>query len=117
MATSKSSDVGGIWTAGASLYSGRVDPTWEVKGDAARNLISCMEQLVPAGDAGLPQPPGLGYRGSWLRAPDGREWRFFGGVVQASTAAGSISFQDPEKNCEREVLRTAPAGVLPPGLP
>jgi hypothetical protein len=117
MGTPKSSDVAGIWTAGASVYSGRVDPTWKVKGDAASNLMSCLEQLVPAGDIRIPQAPGLGFRGSWLRAPDGREWGFFSGVVQASTAAGTTSFRDPERNCERELLRTAPAGVLPPGLP
>lgn len=115
-AASKSSEAE-LWAAGASVYSGRVDPSWEVSGDSVGSLMRCLEGLVPASNAAIPEPPGLGYRGAWVRAPDGREWRFFGGMVETSPASGTTRFRDPERQCERLVLRTAPAGVLPPGLP
>jgi hypothetical protein len=102
----------GGWTAGSSLYSGRVDPVWQVSRGGADSLVRCIGQLPPVANAAAPQPPGLGYRGSWLRAPDGRRWHFFGGQVQA----GNTRLRDPERNCERQILKTAPAGVLPPEL-
>jgi hypothetical protein len=108
-ATPKSGDSARAWTAGASLYSGRVDPSWQVKQDAASALVRCIEQLGPAAEVGIPEPPGLGYRGSWLRAPDGREWKLFGGAVQTDTTRLS----DRGRNCERKILETAPAGLLP----
>lgn len=90
---------------------------WEVTEQAARNLLECLEQLSPAAeDTDLPKPPALGYRGSWLRAPDSREWRFFGGWVKATRGKESTRLRDPGRNCERQLLQTAATGVLPPGL-
>ena len=109
LAPAKSSDSARGWTAGASLYSGRVDPTWQVNEDAVGTLVRCLQQLGPAAKVAVPEPPGLGYRGSWLRAPDGRVWRLFGGVVQADTTR----LRDPGRTCERQILETAPAGLLP----
>ena len=114
--TSRFDEPAGTWEAGASLYSGRPDPTWEVTRDIANTLVRCLQQLGPAGDADTPEPPGLGYRGSWLRASDGREWELFGGLVKTSQGKGSTRLLDTSRNCERQLLRTAPAGVLPPGL-
>ncbi|MDQ3207402.1 MAG: hypothetical protein M3Q37_02245 [Gemmatimonadota bacterium] len=70
----------------------------------------------PAGHAEIPEPPSLGYRGYWLRASDGREWELFGGLVKAAQGKGSTRLLDTNRNCERQLLRAAPAGVLPPGL-
>jgi hypothetical protein len=78
--------------------------------------VQCIQQLHPAGDAATPEPPGLGYSGSWLRAPDGREWQLFGSVVKAVEGKASAHVLDTDRNCERQLLQTAPAGVLPPGL-
>jgi hypothetical protein len=116
MATSRSSEVDRIWTAGASVFSGRVDPSWQVPAEKANGLLRCLEQLPPAGEADAPKPPGLGYRGSWLRAPDGREWRIYGGVVKAIAGAKSTHLRDAGRDCERQLLGTAPKDVLPAGI-
>ena len=116
MGSSKSDEPVGTWNAGSSLYSGRVDPTWRVPPDHATSLLQCIQQLRPAGDADSPEPPGLGYRGSWLRAPDGRVWQLFGGAVKAAHEKRRTHLLDSDRNCERELLQTAPAGVLPPAF-
>jgi hypothetical protein len=113
--TSRSTEPAGTWEAGASIFSGRPDPSWEMTRDIANSLVRCLQHLSPA-SAATPQPPSLGYRGSWFRAPDGREWRLFGGLVEAAPGTGSTRLRDPNRNCERQILKTAPVGVLPPGV-
>lgn len=116
MVTSSSSERAGGWRAGASLFSGRPDPSWEVDTDAAARLVRQVEQLPPADDLEFPVPPPLGYRGAWLRAPDGREWLGYEGLVVSSGRIGRGRWLDPERRLEQEILDTAPAGLLPPGL-
>lgn len=108
MATSGSRE---DWTAGARVFSGREDPTWPVPADAADAIVALWEKSAPARRG--PEPPPLGYRGCWLRAPDGRRWQAGGGVVRADGEARA----DAGGAVERAILATAPAGALPPGLP
>lgn len=96
------------WTAGAAIFSGRPDPAWEVPAEEAERIVSSWEASPPAREPAAKAPP-LGYRGCWLRAPDGREWRAGGGVVESSGDARA----DDGGAVEQAILATAPKGTLP----
>lgn len=118
MATSKSTRATAkhlFWTAGASVFSGRPDPTWELRPALAAKLEKIWLSLKPE-KIELPPSPSLGYRGCFLRGPRGREWFAFGGVVTLRTASRSESRRDPRKKFEQTLLASAPAGLLPPWL-
>jgi len=108
MGTSRSPETGG-WTAGASVYSGRRDPTWPIPVELGFRLERLWNQLPPWSGA-RPRPPPLGYRGCSLVAPDGREWTAFQElVIQAVDAR-----RDRDREFERLVIASAPPGILPP---
>lgn len=95
------------WTAGAAIFSGRPDPEWEVVAEAAELIVSRWN-AAPRAPVLAREPPPLGYRGCWLRAPDGREWRAGRGVV----AFGGESRADVDGAIENSILATAPECVL-----
>ena len=95
------------------MFSGRPDPAWPVTAAAAEEIARLADALPCDAEADRPEAAVLGYRGSWLRAPDGREWRAGGGVV---IRAGDIC-ADPAGAIERAILETAPEGVLPRWAP
>ena len=101
--------------AGASLFSGRRDPTWPVTPDAAEHLLQVWRRLPKTSDA-LPAPPALGYRGVFLRSPGGEEWRAFGGVIEHQSQGQVERRRDQARAFERELLRSAPNGVIPSNL-
>lgn len=113
------------WTAGASVFSGRPDPVWEVKPSLAARLEKIWFSLKAEKIEPRPYPT-LGYRGCFLRGPRGREWFAFGGVVELRftglsrsrlPASGRSEFRrDPSKKFEQTLLASAPAGLLPPWL-
>ena len=89
--------------------------------EVAHRVVERLLRELTAGEA-LPRPiprrraaepaaeaPPLGYRGCWLRAPDGREWRAGGGGVEC----GGDARADPDGAVERAILATEPPGVLP----
>lgn len=127
MATSKSTSKRTAWTAGASVFSGRPDPVWEVQLALAARLEKIWRHLEIAKVEPPPQPV-LGYRGCSLKGPRGREWFAFGGVVtlrsssrskstsKSRTDAQTESRRDPAKKFERALLASAPANLLPPWL-
>lgn len=120
MATSKSTsnrriDKRTFWTAGASVFSGRPDPVWEVKPSLAARLKRIWVSLKTAKVEPRPYPA-LGYRGCFLRGPRGREWFAFGGVVELRSGRSPESRRDPSKKFESVLLASAPAGLLPPWL-
>jgi len=123
MATSKSGSKRTAWSAGASVFSGRPDPVWEVKPALAARLEKIWSHLAPS-DVEPPPQPVLGYRGCSIKGPRGREWFAFGGVVtlrssrlsKSSTKARSESRRDPAKKFERTLLTSAPVNLLPPWL-
>jgi hypothetical protein len=112
MGTSKSPDA---WKAGALLYSGRRDPEWSVPESLARQLQKRWKEMPPSSGS-PPDAPGLGYRGAFLRGPDGREWVAFKGIVLLKTQAGVEAREDASEEFERILLASAPAGWLPKGL-
>jgi hypothetical protein len=116
MATSKSFDSSQRWTAGALLFSGRPNPVWSIDLGTADRLETIWNSLrVSAASAVADQPP-LGYRGCFLRQPDGTEWSAFAGVITRRSSTGAESRDDPDRKFERLVLATAPANVLPSDL-
>ncbi len=115
MATSKSRNQRAVWTAGASVFSGRPDPLWQAKPALAARLEKIWRALKPS-DIEPPPSPALGYRGCFLKGPRSQEWFAFAGVVTLRTPRRSQSRHDPAKKFERTLLASAPAALLPPWL-
>jgi hypothetical protein len=113
MDTSKSSERSEKYIGGASIYSGRPDPTWEVsQADAERllNLWASMEGHKGA----VPSAPVLGYRGCFLGDSTENNWFAYGGVVTLKLPEGSESRRDENRKFESLLLSTAPEGLIPP---
>jgi hypothetical protein len=100
------------WEAGASVFSGRRDPTWTVSAARAGELEQLWRSLPSWKNGAEPVAPGLGYRGCWLRDPQGREWRAFAGRVVLIGGSREVR-SDPGRVFELRLLATAPAGTLP----
>jgi hypothetical protein len=113
MATSKSNSEQAAWQAGAMVFSGRPDPTWELADSVAAALVAVWDELVETGDP-LPAGPPLGYRGCYLRHGADCEWTAFGGVVSCRRRTGHTARTDPARRFEQELLMSAPPGTLPP---
>ena len=116
MATSKSFDSSQLWTAGAFLFSGRPDPVWSVDPTEADKLEAIWNSLPALAAPMIAHQPPLGYRGCFLRQPDGTEWSAFAGVVTRQARTGAESRGDPDRKFERAVLTTAPSNMLPDDL-
>lgn len=115
MGTLKSNKQADKYIGGASIFSGRPDPAWTVsQGEAQRleTLWDSMESYMGA----LPPAPVLGYRGSFLRDSNQREWLAYGGVVTLKTPDGSQSRRDNNREFEALLLSSAPEGAIPPQL-
>jgi hypothetical protein len=99
------------------VFSGRRDPMWSVPPDVAHELKGIWESLpVSKSPALATSAPPLGYRGCFLRHPDGTEWSAFAGVVTCRSKTRAESRRDIGREFERAVLATAPTGVLPSDL-
>jgi hypothetical protein len=95
------------------LYSGRPDPVWQVDPSDGEEIARLATALAPVGRTPREGAATLGYRGAWLRDPEGREWRASGGVV----VEAGVGRDDPEGTIERAILATAPEGLLPDWVP
>jgi len=110
------------WTAGALVFSGRPDPAWTLDADAVDGVRAALDALPPPEP--VPAARGvsrrLGYRGSFVAAPDGRRWTAFAGFVHEDPAprggARRVVRRDDGRVLERAILATAPPGALPPGV-
>jgi hypothetical protein len=116
MAISKSGRKEQVWTAGAHLYSGRPDPTWNISAHVVQKLQELWESMTRAGETRVPRSGGLGYRGSFVRGPGGRVWVAFKQLVSLTTPAGTEVRTDTAQEFEKTVLSSAPKGLLPKGL-
>src|SRR5882724_9329770 len=120
MATSRSAEAVGArsWTAGASVFSGRRDPSRTVTPEEGARLVAIWESLPAAERNEARPPPPLGYRGAWLRDPRGVAWRAYGGIVSVEPAGmgRGETRRDEGRVMEQGILRTAPPGLLPEGL-
>jgi hypothetical protein len=109
MATSRSTDESG-WIAGAFVFSGRSDPSWPIALEVAEELPAIWDVLVPTTERA--SPPVLGYRGCFVRDPEGRTWTAYRELVTFA----SETRRDDDRRFERTVLASAPAGTLPPAV-
>src|SRR5690242_6329970 len=109
MATSKSPEK---WIAGALLYSGRRDPTWELEQEVANGLMRMWEAMPPSSKS-EPSVSRLGYRGVFLRGPGNREWTAFCGIASLETPTGVEVRNDTGRKFEKALLASAPRGMLP----
>lgn len=113
MAISRSGRPLDQWIAGAHVFSGRPDPTWTPDARAVRELQQVWKTLQPwRGSAST--PPSLGYRGTFLRAPDGREWMAYRTRVVLTIDDRVEDRLDPNRSFEQLLLGSAPQGALPP---
>jgi hypothetical protein len=113
MAISNSTERRKKCIAGAFVFSGRPDPTWEVKPPVLKQLEKIWRALKPE-NVEVSQQTSLGYRGCFLKCSGQRQWVAFDGVVVLKTAQRSESRRDIEKRFERTLLASAPTGKLPP---
>ena len=112
MGMSKSNKKAKECIGGASIFSGRPDPTWDVGVELVKKLEKMWKSFerwtgVP------PAAPPLGYRGCFLRCKPNIEWFAYKGIVTLKTPEGSESRIDKDKNFERLLLSSAPKGLLP----
>jgi hypothetical protein len=112
MATSKSSKELEKWIAGASVFSGRPDPTWQVTETVAQTLLNMWNWLEPS-TREWPSAPSLGYRGCFLRCTTDKEWFAYGGVVTLKTSEGYDFRRDKGRRFEKALLASAPDGLFP----
>lgn len=112
MGTSRSNDPVAEHLGGASIFSGRPDPTWSIGPEDARRLKS-LWSAMESYEGTPPEAPVLGYRGCFLRASGKREWFAYGGVVTLKTPAGSESRKDNNREFEALLLSSAPDGAIP----
>jgi hypothetical protein len=110
MVTSRSNELTG-YTAGASIFSGRPDPIWPVDESIVKELLTLWDRMEPYAGP-IPSPPGLGYRGCFLR-DSGHEWRAYRGVVTLTENDKSEARRDAGRQFELRLVRSAPAGTIP----
>ena|SRR6185369_3509018 len=111
MGTSKSTEAERKYTAGVSIFSGRPDPIWPIPEALGSKLEKLFGELETFDGPATSAPP-LGYRGAFLRDDAGHEWSAYRGVVTFNAEAR----KDPNRAFERELLASAPDGIIPPAL-
>ena len=98
--------------AGASIFSGRPDPIWDVSASLLEKLKGIWEALeVFTGEP--PIAPPLGYRGCFLKCLPDKEWFAYGGVVTLKTRKKAEIRIDRARIFEKTLLASAPQGTLP----
>jgi hypothetical protein len=110
MDTRRSGESRDAWTAGASIFSGRPDPTWTLPAAQAQRLDALWRALDSLDDA-LPMAPALGYRGCFAASPDG-ERRFdayrHGVTLQTRAGGPHETRRDDARAFERFLIGSLP---------
>ena len=113
MGTSRSSERRAKHTGGASIFSGRPDPSWTVDEKTVKRLKALWNLMEPHGGA-PPQAPALGYRGCFLIDSSRNKWFAYKGVATLTTTLSrSESRQDEDRRFEALLLASAPKGAIP----
>ena len=103
------------FTAEASVFSGRPDPTWAIGVDVSARLERIWTSLPPdERGASASLPPPLGYRGVFVFSPDGRRWTAYRQSISLEAGDHIEHRFDEQQVFESAVLGTAPEGLLPP---
>jgi hypothetical protein len=115
MDTSKSPKEDPSYTAGASIFSGRPDPTWSLSEEAGRNLLQLFDALEKHDGPTASAPP-LGYRGVFFRDNAGHEWFAYREVVTLTGPNSREARKDAGRQFERAIVSSAPQGLIPAAL-
>lgn len=115
MDTSKSNEQRETYLCGASIFSGRRDPTWDIDQAQAAQLKALWDSLQPYSGT-PPSAPPLGYRGAFFRDSSQREWNAYKGAVSLSAPEGSETRLDKNREFEKLVLSYAPEDAVPSQL-
>jgi len=100
--------------AGASVFSGRSDPTWPISDELAQRLERLWNSLPKAESEEAAKPPPLGYRGCFVVSPEGRKWIAYRQAVTLQAGGRTQTRLDRRAEFESQVLSSAPEGTLPP---
>ena len=112
MDTSKSPKEDRTYTAGASVYSGRPDPTWSLSEEAGSKLQQLFDALEKHDGPTASAPP-LGYRGVFLRDNAGHEWFAYREIVTLTGPNRPEARKDAGRQLERAIVSSAPEGLIP----
>ncbi len=74
-------------------------------------LLATWSSMDPG--EGPEHAPPLGYRGVTLRAPDGRRWSAYAGVVSLESESRTDHRVDAGRSFEATLLASAPPELLP----
>jgi hypothetical protein len=97
------------------IFSGRPDPTWELKESIREEFEKIWKTLEPIKKE--PKPvPSLGYRGCIIRCNKDIEWFAYEGVVTLKKKGISESHLDIDRKFEKFVINSAPKGLIPISL-
>jgi hypothetical protein len=105
------------WVAGASIFSGRPDPVWEISDELGERLRQLWNALSVTRDQVSPSPPPLGYRGCFVVGPESQRWSAYRQVVTLQVGDRSETRHGDGAEFEALVLSSAPEGTLPPSVP
>jgi hypothetical protein len=114
MAISSSSNRS-AWTAKALIFSGRPDPNWPLSDADVARFMSLWNASPPTLDA-MPAESRLGYRGCIVSDGAHAEWHAYNGLVVHASGNRQLARQDVDRNLERAIVSSAPAGLLPANL-
>ena len=112
MGTSKLPEEDRTYIAGASIFSGRPDPTWPLDEEAGGKLEQLFDGLQKYEGPTVSAPP-LGYRGVFLRDNAGHEWFAYREIVTLKEANRSEARKDTGREFERALVASAPEGLIP----
>ncbi len=93
------------------IFSGRPDPTWQLKKEQVSIAESIWDELKPS-DSHSSFTPQLGYRGCSFMCED-IEYKAYKGIVIKKFANTSEHRKDDTRRFERFLLSTAPKGLFP----
>jgi hypothetical protein len=95
-------------TVELDIFSGRPNPSWELRGEQAQTLLHMLEGIRRSSAARrFRSPPDLGYRGLYLRVgapPQLSTWHVFDGNLEHE---GQF-FDDSARTVEAYVFRSMP---------
>ncbi len=101
--------------ATALVFSGRTDPQWPLAESWGERLAALWQPLTPLKGEKPPSPTRLGYRGCRFEC-QGWSYTIYRTTVCRVRGEEVECRADPTHTIERELIGTAPPGLLPPGI-
>jgi len=93
--------------AWASVFSGRPDPEWSLDDETLGFVERTWETLKPSLEQ-QPTSPILGYRGCYIKCPEGNEWFIYKTFVKLNIKGDVVIKYDANMELERKLINSAP---------